>query len=97
MPLSNIFEYQPRNKKLGFTQLRFANDLLLFNKASLESKKILFAAFNKFSKAFWLESNPNKSCIYFLGTSKEVKRDILTEFSMSKGELPFRYLGCLYI
>lgn len=71
----------------------FADDLLLFTKWDKSSIQQLMRVFQKFSLVSGLCANQSKSCIYFGGIKIEEQTDILQEFGMAQGELPFKYLG----
>jgi len=62
-------------------------------KLIIESVTQMFEAFNMFFVASGLKANQAKSSIYFGGCSLKYSRDNLTKFSLTKGELPFKYLG----
>ncbi|XP_019257697.1 PREDICTED: uncharacterized protein LOC109235907 [Nicotiana attenuata] len=61
--------------------------------ADLQSVKLLYDAFLKFSKASGLQANPEKSSVYIAGTSERIKELILQELAYNEGNLPFKYLG----
>jgi len=63
------FKFHPRCSKLKLTHLCFADDFLLFSKASLPSINIVKSALMEFERISGLKVNPTKSsffCWYLL-------------------------------
>ncbi|XP_019251222.1 PREDICTED: uncharacterized protein LOC109230152 [Nicotiana attenuata] len=87
------FHFHPRCKRLGVMYVCFADDLLMFCRADLQSIKLLQDAFLKFSRASGLQANPDKSSVYIAGTTERMKELILQELGYNEGSLPFKYLG----
>lgn len=87
------YKYHPKCKKLNLYHVCFADDLLLFSRGDAQSIRQLFSAFQKFSFVSGLRANQAKTSIYFGGVPCEVHNLILEEFQISKGDLPFKYLG----
>lgn len=59
----------------------------------LISIQLLFQAFQKFSKASGLSANLDKSDVYFGGIHEHEQVLLQSVLGVSKGTLPFRYLG----
>ncbi|XP_021732722.1 uncharacterized protein LOC110699537 [Chenopodium quinoa] len=87
------FNFHPRCEKLGITHFMFVDDLLLFARADLDSVKLLFMAFQKFSMASGLCANLDKSDAYFGGISDQERCELQQVLGMANGNLLFRYLG----
>ena len=89
------FYFHPRYAKLSIRHLIVADDLLLFPKADVGSLQLLLDAFTKFSHAFRLEANLDKSNLYagVSGDQKDVLKQIV---SGPSGSFPFKYLGVLF-
>ncbi|XP_060183587.1 uncharacterized protein LOC132613540 [Lycium barbarum] len=87
------FQFHPRCKKLKVMHICFANDLLMFCKAELNSIKLLQEAFLRFSVVSGLQANTEKSSIYMSGVNDQLKQEILTHLGYCEGTLPFKYLG----
>ncbi|XP_019246435.1 PREDICTED: uncharacterized protein LOC109226086 [Nicotiana attenuata] len=87
------FHFHPKCKKLGITNLSFADDLLLFSRGDNQSVAMLKQRFDQFSTASGLKANLNKSSVYFGGVCNVDQELILQQLGYVKGELPFRYLG----
>ncbi|XP_021719374.1 uncharacterized protein LOC110687055 [Chenopodium quinoa] len=85
------FNFHPRCEKLGITLLMFADDLLLFARADLDSVKLLFMAFQKFSMASGLFANLDKKDAYFGGILDQERCELQQVLGMANGTLPFRF------
>ncbi|XP_021835349.2 uncharacterized protein [Spinacia oleracea] len=87
------FNFHPKCEKLQLTHLMFADDLLLFARGDLISLQLIFKAFTCFSKASGLEANMDKTEVYFSGVHPIEQQAIMEALGITKGSLPFRYLG----
>ncbi|XP_021729481.1 uncharacterized protein LOC110696493 [Chenopodium quinoa] len=87
------FNFHQRCERLSITHLMFADDLLLFTRADECSVRLMFKAFQKFSRASGLEANLLKSEVYFRGVSTELQNTLLESLGMFAGAIPFKYLG----
>ena len=87
------FEFHPHCKKLGITHLMFADDLIIFSKASTTSLQLLMEVFKHFTDCTDLQANMSKSQIVFGGTSTAVRGECLGLIGFTKGQLPLTYLG----
>ncbi|KAM3326599.1 hypothetical protein P3S67_001725 [Capsicum chacoense] len=87
------FNFHPKCEKLKIIQLRFADDLLLFYRGDPDSVQLLYECFLRFSHAWGLTANTEKSSIYFEGVFQADQCDILHQLGFIKGKLPFKYLG----
>lgn len=63
----------------------FADDLLLFRRADVQSIRALYDRFSKFSKSSGLEANSEKCEIFFAGVSEAIKEEICSMLRMQKG------------
>lgn len=70
----------------------FFDDLLMFCRADIQSVKLLYIAFIKFSKASGLQENVEKSSIYTTRVFETLKAEIIQHLGFSKGTLLFKYL-----
>lgn len=50
-------------------------------------------AFLRFSEAFGLKANNDKSSIYIAGVSEQTKQEIVNALGFNLVTLPFKYLG----
>ncbi|XP_019239458.1 PREDICTED: uncharacterized protein LOC109219451 [Nicotiana attenuata] len=81
----NDFKFHPRCKKLGVVHVCFADDLLMFCKADIQSVRLLKQTFQKFSKASGLQANAEKSAVYIAGVSNWHREEILQELGFPEG------------
>jgi hypothetical protein len=61
------FKYHPNCLKMKLTHLCFADDLLIFSKASQNSIGVIKAALAEFKELSGLKDNPSKSLFSALG------------------------------
>ncbi|XP_062103443.1 uncharacterized protein LOC133814510 [Humulus lupulus] len=87
------FKFHPLCKSLNLVSLYFADDLLLFSKATPNSIKILQQVFTDFTKASGLSINHSKSKIFVGGISAGDKQSLLQISNLSEGQFPLNYLG----
>ena len=87
------FNFHPRCERLGITHLMFVHNLLIFARADPSSVQLIFDAFNKFSSAFGLEANMDKSNMYIAGVNDDEKVSLQQIMNIPFGTFPFRYLG----
>ena len=71
------FKFHPKLLKLNLSHLCFADDLLIFFKANLNSIKIIKAALLEFEELSSLKANPSKSSFFCSGISNRVKHLLL--------------------
>nr|GEX35131.1 hypothetical protein [Tanacetum cinerariifolium] len=86
-------KYHWRCDRLKITHLSFADDLMVFSKADVNSVKILSSALKEFSSVSGLVPNLDKRLIFFGNVPKILKSKILKILSLAVGILPVRYLG----
>lgn len=86
------FNFHPKCEKVAITHLMFADDLLMFSRADIQSVQMFFAAFNQFSEASRLEANIDKSKIYIGGVSNVEREAMVADVHISEGQFLFRYL-----
>lgn len=73
------FQYHPGCKKEQIINLCFADDLLIFCKATPVTVQSVLSAFNEFSKISCMVANRSKSRIYMGGISDQVKNRLVTQ------------------
>lgn len=77
----------------GLTHLQYADDTILFTKATssniLALKFLLFC----FEEMSGMKINYQKSEVYVLGVTKEIEEEIADMLNCKVGEMPFNYLG----
>ncbi|KAI3426756.1 GRAS domain-containing protein [Psidium guajava] len=87
------FKFFWRCKPTRLTHLFFADDVLLFSEANMESVTLLKDGLQKFTAWSGLNPNDHKSEIYYSGKSIALKNQLLEFLGFAEGKLPFRYLG----
>ncbi|XP_077251925.1 uncharacterized protein LOC143891174 [Tasmannia lanceolata] len=78
---------------LSITHLLFADDVLLFAKASVLSAKGINDCFTRFMQCSGLEVNLNKSEVFFSEGDSRCKGAIKDTLNIPQGSLPIKYLG----
>ncbi|CAN1297431.1 LINE-1 reverse transcriptase homolog [Linum perenne] len=87
------YAVHPQCKGISLTHLSFADDLLVFTKASVDGVREVTDILERFHQLSGLRFNSEKSKIYVAGLNQEDKRAVIEASGFSRGELPFRYLG----
>ncbi|KAL0293794.1 UNVERIFIED_CONTAM: hypothetical protein Scaly_3134800, partial [Sesamum calycinum] len=87
------FSFHWRCKELGFFQLCFADDLLLFCKADVASVRVFRHGLAEFAKLSGLHANPQKSQLILSRSAQDVREQLLAALHFQEGHLPLRYLG----
>lgn len=91
--LGSVFQYHPKCEVVKLTHLCFANDVLIFSKASFQSEEKINQVLLEFATLSGLQANPSKSTLFCAGISSRVKGLLLDCLKMKEGKLPVRYLG----
>ncbi|XP_058726184.1 uncharacterized protein LOC131597505 [Vicia villosa] len=87
------FKHHAKCKKLGLTNLIFADDVQLFCRGDLGSIQVMMNTLRKFTASTGLKLSPSKCKIYY-GSLDEQEKDILrTATNFDEGTLPVKYLG----
>nr|XP_016441912.1 PREDICTED: uncharacterized protein LOC107767416 [Nicotiana tabacum] len=87
------FRFHPMCKGLKLTHLIFGDDLMIFCKGQVKSVSRVLEALQHFSEASGLIANMDKSSIFLVGVTEEVKEQLLERTGFTMGEFPIRYLG----
>ncbi|KAL0455449.1 UNVERIFIED_CONTAM: hypothetical protein Slati_0884100 [Sesamum latifolium] len=90
---SGLFSFHWRCKELGISMLSFADDLLLFSEADVNSVTLFKDALMEFSDASGLEANPSKSVILLSKSAADMSTSIQTVLNFQIGLLHVKYLG----
>ncbi|XP_020266617.1 uncharacterized protein LOC109842117 [Asparagus officinalis] len=67
------YKYHPKCFRLKITHLTFADDLLLFSKADMNSITRLYSCFQEFCQVSGLEANASKCSVYLSGIDESLK------------------------
>lgn len=89
----SAFKYHWRCKPTNITHLSFADDLMLFCHADLESIMVLKSSLDKFSTLSGLTINLAKSSLYLSGIDRTMRSRISDHIDIQDKTLPVRYLG----
>ncbi|XP_039029118.1 uncharacterized protein LOC120163190 [Hibiscus syriacus] len=88
-----IFRFHPKYRKIGFTHLCFADDLLIFCKGYLDSIMCVQSVLDMFYSLSGLRLNASKCELYIDGISSALCDDIRETTGFKIEKLPVRYLG----
>lgn len=86
------FGYHPKYKRVGITHLLFADDLLVFYKANMDSIGAIKEAITEFSFVSELMEYDDKSEVFLAGLGEEGRAGIRSMLNMKEGVLRFKYL-----
>ncbi|KAL2230989.1 UNVERIFIED_CONTAM: Transposon TX1 uncharacterized protein [Sesamum indicum] len=89
------FKYHWKCEPARVFQLGFADDLLLFCRADLDSVRVLKMGLDQFAEWSGLRLNIQKSHIIISRSAQERKDQLLSILGFQEGHLPMRYLGFL--
>jgi hypothetical protein len=87
------FSFHHKCSGVNLTHLCFADDLLIFSEASVNSVKVIKDVLLEFESLSGLKANPEKSSLFCAGASHLVKEQIIQCLNIQEGVLPVRYLG----
>lgn len=90
---NNTFKYHWRCKPTTITHLCFADDLMMFCHADIESIMVLKSSLDRFSKLPGLNINLAKSSLYLSGVDGSLRSNIQNIIGINESSLPMRYLG----
>ena len=90
---SSTFQYHWRCKPTKITHLCFADDLMMFCHADIESIMVLKSSLDRFSKLSGLTINLAKSSLYLSGVDGSLCNNIMDNIDIHEASLPVRYLG----
>lgn len=89
----SLLQFHQCCRRIALTYLYIADDLLVFPDASLSSHP---ASYDILYDIYWMSSlqfNAAKTKILFPGIPENQAWDLLNATGLSRGVLPFRYLG----
>ncbi|KAL2251924.1 UNVERIFIED_CONTAM: Retrovirus-related Pol polyprotein from type-1 retrotransposable element R2 [Sesamum indicum] len=87
------FTYHWKCEPAKVFQLGFADDLLLFCRADLDSLRVLKMGLDRFAEWSGLRLNVQKSHVIISRSAQGWKDQILAAMGFQEGHLPMRYLG----
>ncbi|XP_074300298.1 uncharacterized protein LOC141631538 [Silene latifolia] len=89
----SLVSNHPNCLRLNLNYLIFADDLMIFTRGDVPSIEAVKFILNQFAGVYGLQTNIEKTNIYFGGVHPDVKEAILAATGFSDGQFPFRYLG----
>ncbi|KAJ6889557.1 hypothetical protein NC652_030338 [Populus alba x Populus x berolinensis] len=89
----STFHYHWRCQPNTLTHLCFADDLMLFCRADIDSIQVLKSSLDKFSMVSGLNINLDKSSLYLSGVDANRRNTIVRMLGIQEATLPVRYLG----
>ncbi|GJT07833.1 hypothetical protein Tco_0842295 [Tanacetum coccineum] len=95
--LSKSFRYHKHCEELQLINVFFIDYLFIFARGDVDSARIIMEALDKFKASSGLVSSIPKSMVFFCNIVNHVKNAILNIMPFSKGKLPVKYLGVLFI
>jgi hypothetical protein len=87
------FQFHPKCAELKLTHLCFADNLLIFSAAKLNSLRVIHDVLAQFEGLSGLKSNPTKSSVFVSGLPVSTKQELLDFLQVPEGSFPVRYLG----
>ncbi|CAM8886477.1 unnamed protein product [Rhodiola kirilowii] len=90
---SGNFSFHPKCGRTQLNHLMFADDVIIFSKASPSSLVKIKEALSTFKEWSGLIISEEKSAIYFGGCSENEESLLASLTNFSKGQLPINYLG----
>jgi len=87
------FQYHWRCKSTNITHLCFADDLMMFCHADVDSISVLKSSLDRFSSLSGLHINLAKSSLYLSGIDASLRSCIADRIGIQETNLPVRYLG----
>jgi hypothetical protein len=88
-----MFGFHPKCSSIKLTHMCFADDLLIFSVATINSVRTIKGVLDEFENLSGLRANPSNRSLFCGRMSIEVKKDILVFLQMQDGTLPVRHLG----
>jgi len=87
------YHYHWRCQQESITHLCFADDLMIFCQADMDSVRVVRRALDDFADLSGLVINPEKSHAFLSGVDDDLKASLLGLLGFRLGSLPVRYLG----
>ncbi|GAV91933.1 zf-RVT domain-containing protein [Cephalotus follicularis] len=88
-----LFNFHPKCKGLNLNHLCYADDLLIFAAADLQSIGFIKHGMDRFKEVSGLPAGLEKSSIFFCNTKRRTRDHILSMTQFRQGVLPVKYLG----
>ncbi|KAL2246048.1 UNVERIFIED_CONTAM: hypothetical protein Sindi_2873000 [Sesamum indicum] len=88
-----LFSYHWKCEAARIFQLGFADDVILFSRADMESLRIFKAGLDRFAEWSGLRLNVQKSNLIISRSAQALREEMLVLLGFQEGVLPMRYLG----
>ncbi|KAL2250082.1 UNVERIFIED_CONTAM: hypothetical protein Sindi_2481900, partial [Sesamum indicum] len=88
-----LFSYHWKCEAARIFQLGFADDVILFSRADMESLRIFKAGLDRFAEWSGLRLNVQKSHLIISRSAQTLREEMLALLGFQEGVLPMRYLG----
>ncbi|KAL2247987.1 UNVERIFIED_CONTAM: hypothetical protein Sindi_2651000 [Sesamum indicum] len=88
-----LFSYHWKCEAARIFQLGFADDVILFSRADMESLRIFKAGLDRFAEWSSLRLNVQKSHLIISCSAQTLREEMLALLGFQEGVLPMRYLG----
>ncbi|KAL2224814.1 UNVERIFIED_CONTAM: Retrovirus-related Pol polyprotein from type-1 retrotransposable element R2 [Sesamum indicum] len=88
-----LFSYHWKCEAARIFQLGFADDVILFSCADMESLRIFKAGLDRFAEWSGLRLNVQKSHLIISRSAQTLREEMLALLGFQEGVLPMRYLG----
>ncbi|KAL2224544.1 UNVERIFIED_CONTAM: hypothetical protein Sindi_3022100 [Sesamum indicum] len=88
-----LFSYHWKCEAARIFQLGFADDVILFSRADMESLRIFKAGLDRFAEWSGLRLNVQKNHLIISRSAQTVREEMLALLAFQEGVLPMRYLG----
>ncbi|KAL2252776.1 UNVERIFIED_CONTAM: Retrovirus-related Pol polyprotein from type-1 retrotransposable element R2 [Sesamum indicum] len=88
-----LFSYHWKWEAARIFQLGFADDVILFSRADMESLRIFKASLDRFAEWPGLRLNVQKSHLIISRSAQTLREEMLALLGFQEGVLPMRYLG----
>ncbi|KAL2247994.1 UNVERIFIED_CONTAM: hypothetical protein Sindi_2651700 [Sesamum indicum] len=88
-----LFSYHWKCEAARIFQLGFADDVILFSRADMESLRIFKAGLDRFAEWSSLRLNVQKSHLIISRSAQTLREEMLALLGFQEGVLPMRYLG----
>ncbi|KAL2237973.1 UNVERIFIED_CONTAM: hypothetical protein Sindi_0989000, partial [Sesamum indicum] len=87
------FQFHWKCEASNIFQLGFADDVILFSRATVDSIRVFKDGLDRFGDWSGLRLNAQKSHLILSRAAQGMKEELLTMLEFQEGQLPIRYLG----
>ncbi|KAL2245713.1 UNVERIFIED_CONTAM: hypothetical protein Sindi_2839500 [Sesamum indicum] len=87
------FQFHWKCEASNIFQLDFADDVILFSRAAVDSIRVFKDGLDRFGDWSGLQLNAQKGHLILSRAAQGMKEELLTMLELQEGQLPMRYLG----